>query len=108
MLNEEIGSKRRLIFTKEKPVLKLIEHRSWDTDCHSWIYQIDNFKYILVDYAMCPFDTGVPETMAFWCDKNGLVTNWDDWCELAVSYCEDARDGRDDCLGQLREQGIIK
>lgn len=45
------------------------------------------FEIIAIDYAECPWDTGVPETMAFPAQltkKNGYDVA--DWGELAVWY----------------------
>lgn len=69
-----------------------------------WVYKIREFWYACVDWVPRPFDTHKPEAMAFRCSKNGVIADWD---ELAVSYCENAQDARDDCLGQMREKGII-
>lgn len=54
--------------------------------------------HVLLSYAPCPADTGRPETMAFICDKNGLVL---DWTELCVSYAPDHEAGIAACIEML-------
>ena len=43
-------------------------------------------------------DTGRPETMAFICDKGGMVLSW---TELCVSYASDHEAGMAECIEML-------
>lgn len=54
--------------------------------------------HVLLSYISCPADTKRPETMAFICDKNGLVL---DWTELCVSYAPDHETGMKKCIEML-------
>ena len=54
--------------------------------------------YVLLDYAPCPPDTERPETVAFICDKGGVVLSW---AELCVSYAPDHETGMAECIEML-------
>lgn len=54
--------------------------------------------HVLLNYAPCPMDTGRPETMAFICDKGGMVFSW---TELRVSYAPDHETGMAECIEML-------
>lgn len=54
--------------------------------------------HVLLSYAPCPLDTGRPETMAFICDKGGVVLSWS---ELCASYAPDHETGMAKCIEML-------
>lgn len=75
----------------EKKQARLVESSANDNGGTYELWDIGNECGIYVDFDSCPFDTHVPETMAFPFDlRDREVTSWR---ELGVWY-EDATGGK--------------